>query len=60
MVVMFDEDCSGIISQAEYFKTLQAYNACDEKHSNQQKRQYEQEILLKYIAVLKEKELKPE
>lgn len=56
---ILDEDCSGIITKEEYYKTLSAYSVQTESQ-NQSGRTIQQEALIKFTEVLKKKEIEPQ
>ena len=56
---ILDEDCSGVITKEEYYKTLSAYSAQTESQ-NQSGRTIQQEALIKFTEVLKKKEIEPQ
>ena len=56
---ILDEDCSGVITQEEFYKALAAFNINKETHSNSG-RLFAQETLLKFSEILNKREIEPE
>ena len=55
-LLILDEDCSGIITQEEYYKTLSAFQIGKEQHSASG-RGFQHETLIKFSDILKKREI---
>ena len=58
-ITLLDEDCSGVITKEEYYKTLSAFSVQSESQ-NSSGRTVQQEALIKFTETLKKRQIEPE